>query len=128
MKILNRISAFLSRNVLLRICKQTILPIFDYGRIVWGDCGKQNEQRLELLQNQTIRIILAAHRKSCTQNMRTRLNKIFNLLIRTEYLVNNYINIDLLGMLLCYGLFTRREGLPCATVTRSKRVKDSPGL
>ena len=85
MKTLNRISAFLSRNVLLRICKQTILPIFDYGRIVWGDCGKQNEQRLELLQNQAIRIILAAHRKSCTQNMCPRL-AVLSLLSRRRFL------------------------------------------
>ena len=37
----NRISYFLSRNVLLRIYRQNIIPIFDYGCIVWGDCGKQ---------------------------------------------------------------------------------------
>ena len=52
LKICNRISSFLSRNALLRIYKQTVLPIFDYGGIVWGDCGKQNAQRLERLQNQ----------------------------------------------------------------------------
>ena len=34
---LNRVSKFLSSSVLLRIYKQTILPIFDYGCIVWGD-------------------------------------------------------------------------------------------
>ena len=37
----NRISYFLSTNVLLRIYRQNIIPIFDYGGIVWGDCGKQ---------------------------------------------------------------------------------------
>ena len=41
LKMSNRISYFLSRNVLLRIYKQNILPKFEYGCIVWGDCGKQ---------------------------------------------------------------------------------------
>ena len=42
LKLLNRISRYLTRSVLLRIYKQTILPLMDYGCIVWGDCGKQN--------------------------------------------------------------------------------------
>ena len=41
LKMSNRISYFLSTNVLLRIYRQNIIPIFDYGGIVWGDCGKQ---------------------------------------------------------------------------------------
>ena len=45
----NRISSFLSRKTLLRIYKQTILPVLDYGCIVWADCAKQNSQRLERL-------------------------------------------------------------------------------
>ena len=49
--------------------KQTIPPIFDYGCIVLGDCDKQNALRLERLQNQAMRIVLSAHRKSCTRDM-----------------------------------------------------------
>ena len=67
LKLLNRISKYLGRNVLLAIYKQTILPIMDYGCVVWGDCGKQNAQHLERLQNQAMRIILGANRKTCTQ-------------------------------------------------------------
>ena len=33
----------------------------------------KNAQRLERLQNQAVHIILGAHRKSCTQDMRTKL-------------------------------------------------------
>ena len=57
--------------MLLRIYKQTILPLMDYGCIVWGDCGKQNAQHLERLQNQAMRIILSANHKTCTQHMRS---------------------------------------------------------
>ena len=58
---------------MLNIYKQTVLPILDYGCIVWGDCGKRNAQRLERLQNQAMRIILCANRKTCTQEMRAKL-------------------------------------------------------
>ena len=62
-----------SQRILLNIYKQTVLPILDYGCIVWGDCGKRNAQRLERLQNQAMRIILCANRKTCTQEMRAKL-------------------------------------------------------
>ena len=69
----------------LRIYKQTILPIYDYGCVVWGDCGKKNAQCLERLQNQAVHIILAAPRKSCTQDMRTKL-AFLTLLSRRRFL------------------------------------------
>jgi hypothetical protein len=77
---LNRVSKFLSTSILLRIYKQTILPIFDYGCVVWGgregggDCGRGNAKRLERLQNKAMRIILNANRKTCSQEMRIKLN------------------------------------------------------
>jgi len=46
LKMLNRIAPFLSQRVLLNIYKQTILPILDYGCIIWGVCGKSNSRRL----------------------------------------------------------------------------------
>ena len=123
---LNRISSFLiSRDVLLRIYERTILPIFVYRYILWGDCGKRNAQHLERLQNHTMRIILAVHRKSCTQDMRTKL-ALLSLMSRRRFLrlqlvykIVNKINCpdqlknylvrrsqlhlitDLLGILLC---------------------------
>ena len=82
---LNRVSVFLSSSVLLRIYKQTILPIFDYGCIVWGDCGKGNAKRLERLQNKAMRIILNANRKTCSQEMRIKLN-VLSLVSRRRFL------------------------------------------
>ena len=58
LKLLNRISSFLSHKILLNIYKQTVLPILCYGCIVWGDCSKRNAQCLEHLQNQAMQIIL----------------------------------------------------------------------
>lgn len=74
LKMLNRIAPFLSQRVLLNIHKQTILPIVDYGCIVRGDCGKNNSQRLERLQNQAMRTILSTNRNTCSQEMRSKLS------------------------------------------------------
>ena len=49
LKLLNRISYFLSHDTLLRINKQTVL---DYSCAVWSaQCSKENTQHLECLQN-----------------------------------------------------------------------------
>ena len=50
LSLLNRLSSFLPRYVLLNIYKQTILPILDYGCIVWLDCSKGMSEKLERLQ------------------------------------------------------------------------------
>ena len=44
--------------ILLKIYKMTILPILDYGCIVWGLCSKKNSDFLERLQSKAMRIIL----------------------------------------------------------------------
>ena len=57
LKLLNRISSFLGPTILLKIYKMTILPILDYGCIVWGLCSKKNSNFLERLQNKAMRIM-----------------------------------------------------------------------
>ena len=42
LKLLNRISFFLDPTTLLKIYKVTILPILDYGCILWGPCSKKD--------------------------------------------------------------------------------------
>ena len=54
---LNRLSHFLSHEMLLKIYKQTILPAIDYGSIIWIDCSKVMSDKLERLQNQAPRSI-----------------------------------------------------------------------
>lgn len=72
--LLNRISSFLPRHVLLSIYKLiTIMPILDYGCIVWMDCTKQISDKIERLQNQAMRIILRVDRRSCSQDIRNKL-------------------------------------------------------
>ena len=78
LKLLNRISSFLCRNILLRIYNQTALPLLDYGCVVWGECSKENA-RLEHLQNQAMQIILHADKKTCTREMRAKLKLFINV-------------------------------------------------
>ena len=72
-RVLNKLSCFLTRSVLLKIYKQTMLPIFDYGCFVWMECSNSMIDSLERLQNQVMRTILKADRTSCTQSMRSEL-------------------------------------------------------
>ena len=72
-RVINRLSSFLARSVLLKIYKQTMLPIFDYGCSVWMECSNSMIDTLERLQNQVMRTILKANRTSCTQSMRFKL-------------------------------------------------------
>ena len=73
LKLLSRISSFLSPEILLKIYKTTNLPIWDYGCIVWGFCSKKNSDFLERLQNKAMQIILRTNHLACTQSMRERL-------------------------------------------------------
>lgn len=60
----------------IRRRKRTLLSMFDYGCLVLGDCGEVKAQSLDRLQKQTMRIIMPAHRKLCTQDMRSNLGLI----------------------------------------------------
>ena len=64
---------FLSFLILLKIYKQTILSIFDFGCSVWMECSNSMIDSLERLQNQVVHTILKANRTSCNQSMRSNL-------------------------------------------------------
>ena len=85
LKLLNRISSFLSPAILLKIYKVTILPILDYGCTVWGFCSKKNSDFLERLQNKAMRITLRTNRLTCTQFMREKLG-LLTLFNRWRYM------------------------------------------
>lgn len=72
--LLNKTSSFLPRHILSSFYKQTILPILDYGCIVWLDCTKQMSDKIETLQNQAMRTILKLDRRTCLQEMRNKLS------------------------------------------------------
>ena len=69
----------------MKTYKMTILPILDYGCIVWGFCSKKNSDFLKRLQNKAMRIILRTNHLMCTQSMRERLG-LLTLFNRRRYL------------------------------------------
>ena len=79
LKLLGRISSFLSPEILLKIYKTTNLPIWDYG------CSKKNSDFLERLQNKAMQIILRTNHLACTQSMTKRLG-LLTLSNRRRYL------------------------------------------
>ena len=74
------------------------VPLLDYGCVVWGECSKENAQRLERLQNQAMRIILHADCKTCTQEMRAKLQLLSLhsrcLFIKLQYVYKIINNIN----------------------------------
>ena len=71
--LLNRLAGFLDTKILLRIYKRTILPVIEYGCIVWHERNKSLSDKLKRLQNQAMRVILGANRTTCTHYMRNTL-------------------------------------------------------
>ena len=124
LKLLNRISSFLSPTILLKIYKMTRLPILDYGCIVWGLCSKKNSDFLERLQNKAMRIILRTNHLTCTHSMRERLG-LLTLFNRRRYLrlqlvykiVNHYHCPKQLQ-----GYFSLRSEIRCKTLRDSREL------
>ena len=83
---------------MLRIYKQTVLPLLDYGCVIWGECSKENAQCLERLQNRAMRIILHADRMTCTRKMRAKLFLLSlysrRLFIKLQYVYKIVNNIN----------------------------------
>jgi hypothetical protein len=82
--LLNRISSFLPSVILLRIYKQTKLPISDYGSTVSHECGIIQTKRVKKLQNRAFRIILHQGRRKCS-HQRSEL-KLLSLHSRRRFL------------------------------------------
>ena len=82
---LNRKSSFLPKAIFLRIYKQTIQPVLDYGSMVWHECGSSQAKKIEKVQNHAMRIIPHHGRSKCTQEMRNEL-KLMSLYSRRRFL------------------------------------------
>ena len=91
--LLTRLTGFLDTEILLRMDKQTILPVIDYGCMVWHKCDKSLSDKLERLQNQAMRVILRASRITCTQYMKNTLG-LLTLYNRRRFLRFFFIFVD----------------------------------
>ena len=59
LSLLRRIKSYLPLNARIMFFNSFILPLFDYGDIIWGDRGNASlMSELQVLQNKTARLIL----------------------------------------------------------------------
>ena len=58
--LLKMLSKYVNKNSLIQYYNSYILPIFDYGCLIWGRCMVSNIHRLLKLQKRSARIILNA--------------------------------------------------------------------
>ena len=56
--LLSEIKWYLTLDTRILYFNAYILPLFDYCVIIWGNCSKQNIQRISKLQKKAARIIL----------------------------------------------------------------------
>ena len=109
------------------IYKQTVLPLLDYGCVIWIDCGKGNAERLERLQNQAMRIILQTSRKTCTQKMRAKLVllSLYNRrrFVRLQYVFRIINNVNCPKQLI--GYLVKRSRRHCRSL-RDSTLLDLP--
>ncbi len=58
--IMRRIKPFVPQSSLITIYNTMFLPHFDYGLIIWSDCGTTHLNKIQKLQNTAMCIILSA--------------------------------------------------------------------
>ena len=63
------LSKYVNQESLKLFYNAYILPLFDYGCVVWGHCSANNRQRLLKLQKRTARLILKAELTTPSKQM-----------------------------------------------------------
>ena len=57
--LLKLLSKYVKKSGLKQYCNSYILPVLDYGCLIWGHCSNLNINRLDKLQKRAARIILS---------------------------------------------------------------------
>ena len=125
--LLNRISSFLRRDILLRIYKPAVVPLLDYGCVVMGWMQQGERPMPRTPTNRAMRIILHADLKTCTQKMRAKLfllslysRRVFSKL---QYAYKTVYNINCPKQLI--GYIVKRSQRHCRSL-RDPTLSDSP--
>ena len=71
--VLRKIRKYLTQKLSLMLYKSLVLPHFDYVDVVYMTATKEQLGRLQLIQNQSCRIILKAHKRTHIVDMHTTL-------------------------------------------------------
>ncbi len=71
---LGRIRTFISKSTAITLYKSLLLPVIEYGDLIYGIANATNLERLQKLQNSAMRIILLAPKTTHINAMLTELN------------------------------------------------------
>lgn len=71
--VIARLRKILNERTLVTIYNSIILPQFDNCDVIWSSCGKNLQEKLQVLQNRAARVILSAGRRDHAPDLFRRL-------------------------------------------------------
>ena len=74
LRMLGKLKQTISKNLKLLLYKTLIMPLFDYGDIIYDGLNQRDSIMLQRLQNSALRIILDVNREHSTELMHSELN------------------------------------------------------
>ncbi len=109
-KLLGRLNEFLSKETLLMLYKTLILPIIDYGDIIYDGLNQKDAEVLQKVQNMAFKSILRVPKRTSTTETHSELNMLTLSQRRTLHLSKQMYKIDKgLGPPKLLSRFTRRS-------------------
>ncbi len=85
-----RVRKFITKNIALTLYKSMVLPLFDFGDILYSSASQDSLARLEIVQNNACRIILRRDRLSHVADMLSELN-LMSLFARRDFHLNVFM-------------------------------------
>ena len=108
--LLKRVRPFIDKRTSLLFYKSIIQSHLDYCNVVWGNTGKRNCEKLQILQNRSLRIVMNVQSMYSTDALYDSLNLDRLNLRRSKQLVQSVFRaIRQLGPLCIGELFTLRD-------------------
>ena len=107
-----RVRKYITKSIALTLYKSMVLPLFDFGDILYSTSSQDSLARLEIVQNNACRIILRKDRLSHVADMLSELG-IMSLFARRDFHLNIYmykIRNDLIKSVELLALFEPLEG------------------
>ena len=89
LRMLGKLKHTIRKNLKLLPYKTLIMPLFDYGDIIYDGLNQRDNIMLQRLQNSALRIILDVKRDCSTELMHSELNLLTRATQKTSYLSSN---------------------------------------
>ena len=74
---LGRIRKFIKQETSLLLFKTLLLPVLDYGDVIYGVASQVNVERVQKIQNAACRVVLMAHKRTHIAELHSTLNLMY---------------------------------------------------